>query len=174
MKQEDGSEANGRRSYWGLRGVALAFLILGLIVLYQTFQIRQGGGYSAVGPQAFPLAVSIGLLLLSVVFLLRTTVFPDTDLAEQAAAEEAATHWPTVGLLALLLVIYVYALGVLGYVIATALFVAVCATLLRWNASPRILGRDLLIGLVLAAVIYFSFTRFLGVRLPAGLLDLVM
>jgi putative tricarboxylic transport membrane protein len=113
-------------------------------------------------------------LVLSVLFLLRTTLFPDTDLAEQAAVEEAATHWPTVGLAALLLVVYVYALRPLGYVVATGLFVAIGASILRWRAQAVVLVRDLLIGLALASVIYFSFTRFLGVRLPAGLLDLVM
>jgi putative tricarboxylic transport membrane protein len=157
-----------------LRGLALAFLLLGLIVLYATFQIRQGGGYSAVGPQAFPLAVALGLLALSVIFLLRTTAFPDTELAKLAAAEEAATHWPTIGLLALLLVLYVFALRPLGYVVATALFMATSAGILRWRIGGMTLVRDLAIGVLLAALVYFTFTRFLGVRLPAGLLDLVI
>ena len=163
-----------KRSYWGQRAVALAFLALGLVVLFGTFQIRQGGGYSAVGPQAFPLAVAIGLLVLSMVFLARTTVWPDQDLAEHAAAEDAATHWPTVGLMALLLVLYVFALGGLGYVVATALFFAAGASVLRGHARGLLLARDVGIGLALALVVYFSFTRFLGVRLPAGLLDFLL
>jgi putative tricarboxylic transport membrane protein len=173
VNQQDKTGADGSRSYWGLRGVALAFLALSLILLSATFQIHQGGGYSAVGPRVFPLAVSFGLLTLSILFLLRTTIFPDRDLAEQAAAEEAATHWPTVGLLALLLVLYVFALGTLGYLVATALFVAAGAALLRWQVGGVTLLRDLMIGIILATLVYFTFTRFLGVRLPAGVLDLV-
>jgi putative tricarboxylic transport membrane protein len=149
-------------------------LALGLIVLYASFQIRQGGGYSAVGPRAFPLAVAIGLLALSIIFLLRTTIFPDQDLAEQAAAEEAATHWSTVGLLALTLVLYVSALRPLGYVAATALFFTVGAWILRGRFEPATILRDLMIGLLLALFVYVSFTRFLGVRLPAGLLDFIL
>jgi putative tricarboxylic transport membrane protein len=162
------------RHEWGPRWVALAFLALGLVVLYATFQIRQGGGYSAVGPRAFPLAVAIGLLVLSIIFLLRTTLFPDRDLAEQAAAEEAATHWSTVGLLALALVLYVFALRPLGYVVATALFFPVGAWILRGKLVVSAIVRDLVIGLLLALLIYVSFTRFLGVRLPAGVLDFIL
>lgn len=154
--------------------MALAFLALGLVVLVFTFQIREGGGYSAVGPRVFPLAVAIGMLVLSVIFLLRTTILPDTDLAELAAAEEATTHWGTVGLVAISLVVYVFALRPLGYVVATALFFMAGATILRGEIVWRAMVRDLIIGILLALVIYLSFTRFLGVRLPAGILDFIL
>ena len=88
-----------KSSMRGPRLLALAFLALGLIVLYGAFQIRQGGGYSAVGPRVFPLAVAAGMLALSVAFLLRTTLLPDRDLGERAAEEESATYWPTVALI---------------------------------------------------------------------------
>jgi putative tricarboxylic transport membrane protein len=160
----------------GLRGprlFALALLALGLLALVGALQIHQGGGYSAVGPRVFPLAVAAGLLALSLIFLLRTTVLPDTDLAERAAAEEAVTHWWTVGMLAAALVLYVFALGTLGYVVATALFYAAGAWILGSRAGRAGTARSLFIGLVLGAVIYVAFTRLLGVRLPAGVLDFV-
>ena len=52
------------------------------------------------------------------------------------------------------------------------------ATTLFLPAAARILGsrnlvRDVTVGLVLAVVVYFGFTEFLGVRLPAGVLDLL-
>jgi putative tricarboxylic transport membrane protein len=147
--------------------LAGALLALALLVLYATFQIRQPGGYSVVGPVFFPRLVALGLLALGILFLLRTTIRPDTDLADLAAAEEAVTHWPTVGLTALALVAYAFALGALGYVVATSLFFAVMARIL---GSRRPL-RDLFIGVAVSSVVYFGFTRLLGVRLPAGLLD---
>jgi putative tricarboxylic transport membrane protein len=156
----------------GPRWMALAFLALGLVVLYGAFQIRRGGGYSAVGPNVFPFAVAVGLLVLSVIFLLRTTIFPDHDLAERAAAEEAATHWPTVAMILAVLVLYVFSLRPLGYVVATTLFYALAAWVLgSRGVAPA--ARNLLIGLALSLVIYIGFTRFLGVRLPAGLLDFI-
>jgi putative tricarboxylic transport membrane protein len=156
-----------QRSYNGLRIVAVALLAVGLLVLYQTFQIAQGGGYSAVGPRFFPLMVAVSLIVLSVIFLLRATVRPDHVLAEQAAAEESATHWPTVGLTTVALVVYAFALGMLGYIVATALFFLAVARVL----GSRHPARDLLVGIVLGVTIYVVFTRFLGVRLPGGVLD---
>jgi putative tricarboxylic transport membrane protein len=170
MDSDNGSRDTPARNYLGLRIVAVALLALGLLVLYQTFQISQGGGYSAVGPRFFPLLVALGLIALSALCLLRATALPDQNLAEQAAAEDAATHWPTVVMTAAVLVGYAVALGALGYIIATALF---------FPAVARVLGsrrptRDLLIGIVLGVMIFTVFTRFLGVRLPGGVLDSVL
>lgn len=154
------------QSFLGPRLVALFILALGVLVLTQAFQIGRGAGYIVVGPRFFPMVVAAGLLGLGVFFLLRTTVYPDLEMAREAAAEEAATHWPTVILLLLALVIYALVLGPLGYTVATALF---------FPAVSRILGsnkllRDFVTGLGLSLVIYLMFTRVLGVRLPAGLL----
>ncbi len=159
-----------RRSFVGPRILSGAILGLGLVVLYGSFQIRQGGGYSAVGPRFFPLAVAVGLLALGLIFLLRTTLIPDLDLAEHAAIEESATHWQSVGLLLAALVTYAFALQLLGYVVATALFISVVARFL----GSRSVVRDLVVGVGIALVVYIGFTRFLGVRLPAGLLDFIL
>lgn len=166
MRVDQVDKAEPRRGLLGLRLVASSLLGFSLIALLQVFEIRQGAGYSAVGTTFFPLLVVIGLLLFSTILLLRATIWPDRDLAEQAATEEAATHWLTVGLTALVLILYAFALRPLGYVIATTLF---------FPGVARILGskrpvRDFVVAVVLSLIIYISFTRFLGVRLPAGLL----
>lgn len=156
------------RHHWlGPRLAALVVLGIGIVALSQAFAIRESAGYSVVGPRFFPIVISIGLVLWGLAFLIRTTSFaPDEALAEQAAAEEAATHWATVLTIMALLVIYVFALGPLGYPLATALFFPVVARVM----GSRNLLRDLITGIVLGLVIYIVFTRFLGVRLPAGLL----
>lgn len=156
-----------RRHWLGPRLAALVILGMGVVALTQAIAIREGAGYSVVGPRFFPLVAAAGLLLLGIGFLIRTTpLYPDHELAEQAAAEEEATHWPTVLLVVVGLVIYVFALGPLGYPLATALFFPVVARIL----GSRHLLRDLLTGVLLGFLIYFTFTRFLGVRLPAGVL----
>ena len=156
-----------RRHWLGPRLAALVILGIGVVAFTQAIGIREGAGYSVVGPRFFPLVAALGLLLLGIGFLIRTTpLYPDHELAEQAAAEEQATHWPTVLLIVAVLVIYVFALASLGYPLATALFFPVVARIL----GSRHLRRDLLTGLLLGFFIYFAFTRFLGVRLPAGVL----
>ncbi|MGH2429683.1 MAG: tripartite tricarboxylate transporter TctB family protein [Candidatus Limnocylindria bacterium] len=168
---DEGHAGPGRRvSTTGPRLVGVALLALGLVVLYGTFQIARGAGYSAVGPAAIPLAVAVILIGVAGLFILRTTVRPDADLLELAAAEESATHWPTVGLMVLTLVGYAFALGPLGYITATSLFLPIGARILG-SRQPL---RDLAIGIGLSVVIYFAFTEALGLRLPAGILEFIL
>ncbi|HEX2140812.1 MAG TPA: tripartite tricarboxylate transporter TctB family protein [Candidatus Limnocylindria bacterium] len=172
--------ADPGRGLLGPRFVA-AVLVLGAIgLVVSALGIARGGGYSVIGPATIPLVVATGLLVLGALFAVRTTVRPDEDLARQAAEEESATHWPTVGLVGAVLVAYALALdGVrlgpldipgLGYPLATGLFLPAVARTL----GSRALLRDVIAGVGLALAVYFGFTQFLGVRLPPGVLDFVL
>jgi putative tricarboxylic transport membrane protein len=177
--EEGGPGATVGRALLGPRIVAGVLVVVAVLLIISAIGIASGGGYSVVGPATIPLAVAIGLLVLSVAFAARTTVLPDTDLAASAADEERATHWPTAGLTLALLVVYGlaldgFALGPidvpgLGYVLATGLFLPAVARVLG-SRSPL---RDAVIGFAVAIVLYVGFTQYLGVRLPPGLLDLV-
>jgi putative tricarboxylic transport membrane protein len=130
-----------------------------------TLQIRRGG-YTVVGSGFFPWTVATGLILLGSLFVLRATVFPDRGLADHVADESRETHWPTVALTAMALLAYAFALGPLGYIVATAAFIPAVARIL----GSRRTARDLLLGIALSVAIYVVFTRLLEVRLPGGVL----
>jgi putative tricarboxylic transport membrane protein len=160
----------------GPRIAAIALLALAVLLIVSALGIARGGGYQLIGPATIPLMVAIGLLGLSAIFVVRTTALPDADLAEHAALEDAVTHWPTVGLAALVLIGYAlalngFALGPLdvpglGYVVATGIFLPLTARVLGSRAPIR----DVVAGFGLAILIYVGFTQFLGVRLPGGIL----
>jgi putative tricarboxylic transport membrane protein len=180
MTTEEREPPSAGGSLFGPRLVAVALLALAAILILSALGIARGGGYSVIGPATVPLVVAVGLLGLSAIFALRTTLMPDVDLALEAAEQERAAHWPSVGLTALALVAYALALdGVsfgpvdvpgLGYVVATGLFLPLTSRILG-SRSPI---RDLIVGFGLAIVVYIGFTQFLGVRLPAGILELVL
>jgi putative tricarboxylic transport membrane protein len=154
---------------WALLGPRIASLVvigLGGIILTQVSQVGTGAGFIVVGPRIFPTVVGVGILVLGLLFLLRTTVLLDNDLAAEVTTEEATTDWPTTILSLLSLVVYASLLHPLGYTLATALFFPVAGRIL---GSTR-LRRDIIVGVILGLVIYLAFTRVLGVRLPAGLL----
>ena len=161
---------DGARSFIGPRLASAALMALGGVVAYGALTVGQTRGYSPVGPGFFPLIVAAGLLGFGALLLARTVLRPDIDLARRAAAEESVTHWPTVGVIAAFLLAYALALGLLGYVLATAAFVPAAARIL---GSDRPL-RDLLIGAVVAVAVYFGFTEAVGMRLPAGLLEPIL
>lgn len=176
MSSQNRRPGEAVRSFLGPRLVAAFLVVLAVGLIVSAIGIARGGGYTVIGPATVPLAVAIGLLVLGLIFVVRTTLMPDTQLAELAADEEAATHWPTVGLVAAALVVYALALdGVrfgatripgLGYVVATGLFLPMTARILG-SRSPL---RDTIAGFGAAIVVYLGFTQFLGVRLPAGVL----
>jgi putative tricarboxylic transport membrane protein len=170
VSEGDRSRGGARSGFLAPLAFAVAVLALGVVVLIGTFGLSAGGGYSPVGPGFFPLVVAGGLLVFGLAFLVRTTVSPDAYLREKAAAESGATHWPTVGLLLMVLIAYAFALDPLGYVFATAVFFPAAAFVLGDRRS-RGVGRNLVIGLVVGVVIFFGFTELLEVRLPDGLLD---
>lgn len=157
-------------SFLGPRIFAVAILAFGLFVLYGTFQISDKEGFSPDGPRFFPLIVAVGLLVLGALFLLSTTLRRDRYLGEKAAAEGAATDWPTTGQVVAILAVYAFLLDPLGYIVATALLFPAAAYVLGSRGRRKVL-RNLAIGVVLGVLVFFSFTELLGVRLPDGLLD---
>jgi putative tricarboxylic transport membrane protein len=176
-----GERASGSRGgLIGPRVVAGVLLGGAAFLITQALEVQRGAGYSVVGPGTIPLVATIGLFVLAALFALRTTFLPDTDLARAAAEEERACYWPTIGIVGGLLILYAVALSGfrlgslvipgLGYILATALFLPAGA----WALGSRNVLRDGLIAVVLAIVVYFGFTEFLGVRLPAGVLDFVL
>ena len=70
----------------------------------------------------------------------------------------------------MVLISYAFLLDPLGYVFATALFFPAAAYVLGDRRTRGAL-RNILIGLLVGAVIFFVFTEALGVTLPDGLLD---
>ncbi len=177
MSEEGGATAAGLASQGtrnpgmtGLRAAAVAVIAVGAIALWQSLAVREGGGYSTIGPRFLPVTISIALLLLGVAFLITTTVRPDAYLVRKVANERAATHWQTPALVGVLLLVYAFALAPLGYIIATALFVPVTSRVL----GSRALVRDIVVGVLLAVVLFFGFTEALGVRLPGGVLEPVL
>jgi len=168
-------------SLLGPRLVAIFLIALAGLLLQQALQIGSTRGYSVVGPTTIPLVVASVLMLLGIVLAVRCTLARtiDSDLAARSGEEEVATHWPTVGITLGILIVYAVALnglrisGVavpgLGYVLATGLFLPATARVL----GSRHLLRDVVIGFAVAIVVYFAFTRFLGVRLPPGVLGLI-
>lgn len=176
-------ERGAGRAVHGLRGPRIAagvLVVVSALLVLSAIGIARGGGYSVVGPATIPLGVAIGLLVLSAILAVRTTVAPDLDLAASVAEEERSTHWPSAVMTLVLLLAYGLALDGfrlgpievpgLGYVIATGLFLPATARVLG-SRSPV---RDLILGFAIAVLLYVAFTEFLGVRLPPGLLDLVL
>ena len=150
--------------------VAVVVVLGATVVLFDAIRVSAEGGWGPQKPGFFPMVVGIGLMLFGIAFLISTTLRPDAALLEHAAAEHARTHWRTLWSVTGGLVVYVFVLEPLGYVTATSLFFVVTARL----AGSRSPVRDLVVAVLFSLAVFLGFTEILGVRLPVGLLDLVL
>lgn len=147
------------------RIVGAVLLAAGVLCLIATTRIPSArDGWALEGPRLVPLVASVGLIVLSIIFLARTVVWKDMDLLRHSETENAETHWATPGLMLVALIAYIQLLERLGYALATTLFFLVAARIL----GSRDPVRDGVVGLVLGVVTAYAFTRWLGVRLPVG------
>lgn len=138
---------------------------VGVVLLTQVFAIT-AEGFDPEGPRFFPLIVITLLTALSVVYLLQQAMAVARRSVRLPA--ERFTHMPAAALLVGLLVAYAFVLGPLGYVPTTSIFFVGAARAM----GSRHLPRDIVVGVGLSLLVYLTFTRALGVSLPAGVLPL--
>ena len=148
--------------------VALAVLALGLVLLVASSEISFGAGYDRIGPRFFPNVVGAGLLLLAggLAFTAIRGRKAKKDAAESPPLENRL-NWFALGYLSLALLLNLIFLETAGFVIASSLQFWLVA---RAFHSKRPM-RDALVAVMLSAVVYFAFSRILGLTLPSGVFE---
>lgn len=155
-------------------GGELAFagslLILGLIVLFDTSRMEIPVGQDTIGPQVFPylvggfvIAISIGL----VIQILRGNLgVPEgTEFGEVIDK----TDYKSLAMVAGSMATYPILIERAGFIIATT--VAFFGVSYAYGATN--LKKNLAISIIFSAIVYFAFSRGLGVNLPAGILKVL-
>ncbi|MBD5801513.1 Tripartite tricarboxylate transporter TctB family protein [Azoarcus sp. Aa7] len=144
--------------------ISLVLLALGSFVAFETQGIAETQGYSQVGPRLFPYLIGTGLVLCGA-----WLAWQALSGGWRAMPEEAETHAAPdrVGFLLISagVVLHMVLIGWAGFVLASTLLFVLVA---RGFGSMKPV-RDLGIAAVLSTLVYFLFTRGLGLSLPAGL-----
>jgi putative tricarboxylic transport membrane protein len=157
--------------------IASIVLIVGsLAYLMGGFQIPMPTLKQQLGPDAFPKAIALGLLLLSCIYAVQqfrgrmTDKEKEEEMKRRAAiigAEEKAegkADLKTMGFMLAVMLLYALLFEHLGYAISTFLaFMAGCLYLDR-----RHLVRDTIIAVTASFVLHYIFSAWLRVQLPAG------
>lgn len=142
--------------------ISALLIALAAFVFWQVQQIPADGGYSAVGPRFTPLLVAAGLLAIGCVLLWQSWTTGWKGMEGTAPPEPFFA--PAFLWIAGALVLHMLVIGFLGFTIASTLLFAMVA---RGLGSRRVV-HDVVIGLVLAVVVFLFFTRVLNVTLPAS------
>lgn len=147
-------------------GLSLAALTAGLAAGLPF--IDSQGGYAGLSPRFLPTVVCVGLGICALMVFLRPDALPAAEPSEPDAGPDrtgsAHAAAPAAGRLAWVgggLVAHAALIGVIGFVLASALLMA-CAA--RGFGSRRPL-RDVLVGLAIALPLWFVFARVFQVGL---------
>ena len=157
--------------------IASIVLIVGsLAYLVGAFFIPMPTLKQQLGPDAFPKAIGLGLLILSCIYALqqfrgRVKAKENEEEIEKRAAIigaeekiEGKADWKTMGFMLVVMLLYALLFEHLGYAITTFLaFMAGCIYLDR-----RHLTRDAIIAVIASFVLQYIFSAWLRFQLPAG------
>jgi putative tricarboxylic transport membrane protein len=144
-----------------------SLLLLGVIVLIDTKNMLVPPGSGNVGPQVFP--TIIGIFIISVALILIIEVLRG-NYGQPEGTEfgeiKGATDWKTLGTVSASILTYPFLIERSGFVIAsTVVFFGV-----GFAYGAKKFLRNFLIALTFSLIVYITFTHFLNVNLPAGIL----
>jgi putative tricarboxylic transport membrane protein len=141
-------------------------LVVGVVTIVDARGLAVGFG-DPIGPRVFPYIVGTGMVVLAVLLAIATA---RGDVAEGEAGEDvdltSPADWVTVFKLVGILLLNLVFVNLVGWAITGALLFAGAA----WVLGSKSLVGDLIVGAVLSVASWYFFW-FLGVPLPAGILD---
>jgi putative tricarboxylic transport membrane protein len=148
--------------------VAAAVVLTGLGLAAGALSIPGEAGYGGVGPNFLPWLVA-GVLVLCGVLMLREALAGGFRQREDAAGAPRP-WWPGLAWISAGLLANAALITTLGFILGCTLCYLLAVQGLRraqgQGAATRSLGVDALSGLLIAAPVYWAFTKFLAINLP--------
>jgi len=149
--------------------VAVGVIAMGIVILIETRDIRVPPAYASVGPRVMPTIIGWGLIVVGAWYAIGVmrgdTAAPSAD--SEDVDPTLPPDWAVLGGLALALGVYAVLMEPAGFVIASAILFLMAS----FSMGSRQIARDAAIGAAAALVTYLVFSEWLGIRLPAGLLE---
>lgn len=150
-------------------GIGACIVAVGLGLAAGALTIPSAAGYAGVGPNFLPWLVSVSLVVCGgfIVREARTGGFRELD--DPAGAEKA--YWPGFAWVSAGLLANAALTTTVGFIISCALCFVLAVQGLRGaegraDRRPVAWIKDILIGLAIAAPVYWMFTQFLAINLP--------
>jgi putative tricarboxylic transport membrane protein len=149
--------------------IGVGVLLIGLGLAAGAVSIPSAAGYGGVGPNFLPWVVAVSLVVCGgfMVWEARTGGFREIDAPNGApGAYWPGFVWVSAGLLANAALI-----TTIGFILSCTLCFVLAVQGLRGaegkaDLKPATLLKDVLIGIAIAAPVYWMFTKFLAINLP--------
>ncbi|MES2281691.1 MAG: tripartite tricarboxylate transporter TctB family protein [Pseudomonadota bacterium] len=149
--------------------VGVGVLLTGLALAFGAIDISSTAGYSGVGPNFLPWLVSIVLTICGVFIIWEARTGGFRELATPSGATRA--NWPGFVWVSAGLLLNAALITTLGFILSCALCYVLAVQGLRRasdkpSGSTRTWVTDVVTGLLIAAPVYWMFTKFLAINLP--------
>jgi putative tricarboxylic transport membrane protein len=149
--------------------IGLFGLVLSLLMMWGATSISSEAGYAGVGPNFLPWVVAVFLAACSAWLIWESLTGGYRNMPEASGAEKADWHafaWVSAGILANATLI-----NVAGFVVSCAICFILAVRGLRisqgdpaGNISQTL--KDCVLGFLIAAPVFWLFTKFLAINLP--------
>ena len=158
--------------YKGLmESIVVIFLgALGIVDALRLSSIIRPGGtfHDVIGPDRYLGAISVGLLFCGIWALAKSLKIAKPPMIKKEEAEGSQVN--QLVLVVFVLVLYAFAMPILGYLLATCFFFPVIYFI--FGVRPWL--KSIIIGLSTTAVFYAIFAYFAEMPLPKGLLENIL
>ncbi len=149
--------------------VGAGVLLLGLALGAGAITIPSASGYGGVGPNFLPWLVSVALAVCGV-FIIREALTGGFR-AMDDDPDAARPYWPGFAWVSAGLLANAALITTIGFILSCTLCFVLAvqglrASVGRLEPRPTVWLKDILIGLAIAAPVYWTFTKFLAINLP--------
>ena len=149
--------------------VGIGVLLIGAGLAFGALSIPSAAGYGGVGPNFLPWLVPSGLLVCSGFIIWESVAGGFRAMDDSAGA--LAPYWPGFAWMSAGLLANAALITTVGFIFSCTLCFVLAVQGLkgaegRSDRSPAVLLKDTLIGMSIAAPVFWMFTQFLGINLP--------
>lgn len=148
--------------------VGAGVIVLAVGLGYGALDIPSDAGYAGVGPNFLPWVVAIALLVCGafLVYEARSGGFRDME-----DGDDEKPYWPGLVWMSTGMLVNAALITTIGFVFSCALCFVLASRGLRNSQGPQTgglhsWGTDIAVGLLIAAPVYWMFTKFLAISLP--------
>ena len=150
------------RIHPGELAISLGLVALGSFVIYETQNIAETQSYAQIGPRLFPYLIGVGLALCGAVLGWQAISGGWRHVPLDDA--HATPDWMAFAVISAGVILHMLVIGWAGFIIASILLFVFVAR----GFGSRKPVRDTIISAILAVVVFFLFTKGLGLNLPKG------
>jgi putative tricarboxylic transport membrane protein len=157
-------------SRWSEMVLAAALIVIGIVILVQTQDIRVVRAMAQVSPRAIPNVVGVGLIVIGLWYAIDIIRNPNVLSGGEDDEDvdiDAPADWKVLVLIAVALAVFALLMKPAGFIIASAALFTISSTAMGSRKIPM----NALIGVILGTIIYVGFDTWLGVNLPGGITE---